>query len=219
MMEMTMIKHTLTRLAALSAIVVGTAGLAVAMPGSAHAANPPTQIILPALDTSAANPFGLALDAANWGGTGTSAICNPLSGSFGQGVVNDPVVVYPQAGAGCAADWQILPDATAGTFQIQYNPAGNTSANLCVSTIGNTIGVHYRLRPCAVGGNAWQTFTTSITPNNSDITGGKIIQTVAAPNLAANDQAFGFKLSPVIGWTPSPTHVNQIWTALGPALP
>jgi hypothetical protein len=187
-------------LAAVTAAILLTLGGGVA----AEAATP-VQITLPALDATAANPNGLALDALNWGGVGNSSTC-----TTGDGVSNSPVGVWRAAGAGCASDWVILADATPGTYQIQYQPDGNASANLCVSTIGNSVGVHARLRPCAVGGNAWQTFHNVADPN-TDITGGVLIESTAG--LALNDAAFGGNGSPVISFTPSltGTAVNQIW--------
>jgi hypothetical protein len=190
---------------------LGTAALTTAP--AAHAAFPATVINLPALGASSVNPNGLDLDALNWGGTGTSGICNPASVHYGQGVVNDEIAVWKDNSAGCAADWQILADS-ASTFQIQYNPAGNSGANLCVSTISGEYTIA-RLRPCAVGGNIWQTFHTVAA--NTDITGGKLLE--AGTGFYLNDKAFGSNGSPVISYT-STTTVNAVWTtAAGPALP
>ncbi len=183
-------------------------GLGLGLSASpAHAALPVTMITLPALDASAANPNGLALDALNWAGEGNNSTC-----STGAGVVNSPVGMYKAASAGCAADWQLVTvPGSSGVFQIQYNPNGKTSADLCVSTIGNTAGVHMRLRPCATGPNVWQDFK-QVTDANVDITNAVLIEDVAS-GLAMNDKGFGGNQSPVISWpaSTSQTAVNQIW--------
>lgn len=199
----------------LFAVALPLVAVALAIPAApiAQAAIPATVIALPALGTSAANPLGQALNAKNWAGIGNSSTC-----VTGNGVVNDPVGTWAVNSAGCASDFQILVDPAPGTFQIQYNPHGNTSANLCVSTIANLQGEFSRLRPCAPGGNTWQTFRTI--PASSDITGGVEIVPVAAPALALND--FGWKTNAAsqVGLWPITTGVNQIWASVaGPGLP
>jgi hypothetical protein len=198
--------------AVLAAAIIPAAALALAIP-AAHAAIPATVIALPALGTSGANPLGQAMNAKNWAGIGNSSTC-----STGNGVVNTPIGTWSVNSAHCASDFQILVDPAPGTFQIQYNPSGNTSANLCVSTINNVQGTFSRLRPCAAGGNIWQTFETL--PATTDITGGREIVPVAAPSLALN--AFGYKTNAAsqVGLWHITTGANQIWASVaGPGLP
>jgi hypothetical protein len=198
-------------LAAIAAGLLAFLGLGAGLATSASAAIPATVIVLPALYTSSSNPLGMALVPLNWAGIGNNSTC-----TTGAAVVNDTMGVWQAAHAGCAADWQIVPDST-NTFQIQYNANGLTSANLCVSTISNLQGTRSRLRPCAPGGNTWQAFETE--PANSDITGGVEIVPVADPSLALND--FGYKGNGgSVGLWPITTGVNQIWASVaGPGLP
>lgn len=205
------------RTAAFAASVLAICAGVLALTGQpSHAANPPTRFTLDAIGASSSNPFGQALNANNWGGTGSASV----TCGTGAGVVNDNVGVWKNSGAGCASDWQIVANTTpVNTFEIEYNPGGNTSASLCVSTIANLTGTRARLRPCSfTGTNPWQTFIRVPEPN-SDITGGFEIEAALTTTQCAggpcvlNDLRYAQNNAMSIAVWPNTHTVNEIFQA------
>lgn len=137
--------------------LAGAAAAAIGLSlGAAGAAGATTgQLTLPV-----AYPQGVAMDALNWGGTGTSASC-----AAGNAVSNAYIGVWKSTGAGCASLFKpvaidvngngIDPKDPAQPFELVYSPNGSPATNggtvpngFCVSTYANSSGTFARLRPC-----------------------------------------------------------------------
>lgn len=199
------------RIAALAATLI-TVLAVIGLTGIPARAATVSQITLPV-----GYPAGVALDALGWGGTGSSASC-----TTGAATVNDEVGVWNTAAAGCASQWSIVIAAgqtLATVVQLEYAPDGNTSADLCVSTVTDVQGAFARLRPCATGLNPWQDFSEVAVA--SDIAGavelraeGAGVAGWTAYNL--NDRAFGKDGAAVISYPPT-SGENQLWS-IGPAI-
>lgn len=193
------------------AVALAGAGFALAVP-AAHAAT-----VCATLSTNNVHHYvspihgGQALDAINWGGSGSAAAA--CTGA----VVNDNIKTWVNSHAGAAADFTPVPTTVAGTFQLVYTPGNkvSTTAPLCVSTVLDQKGAYARLRPCAGlavavdggtglatitagAGNMWQDFSAV---NEGD---GffQLEATQETTPYSLNIKGYGGSGTQVISWTP-----------------
>jgi hypothetical protein len=151
--------------AAAAAVVIAGSIAAAGMPARAASAGCQAAAGCASYDTPVQG--GMDLDALNWGGTGRP-------GTAG-GVVNDPVVVWSDAGAGAAGDWDVIREPAGEVLtesvspvvpvappsgepaEIVYAPDG-VASGLCVSVVTSTVRAHAALRPCDMS------FTAAVDP-------------------------------------------------------
>lgn len=205
--------------------LAGAAAAAIGLSlGAAGAAGATTgQLTLPV-----AYPQGVAMDALNWGGTGTSASC-----AAGTANANAYIGVWKTTGAGCASQFRVVLLNGSTSFEIVYAPDGVPATNggldpkgFCVSTYANAPGAFARLRPCAgtlvsTAGvftateaaplNAWQTFEY-VQGTVDDPNAQQIENAVDSQHLCLNDKAFGGNGSHVISYSCTPFRANEAWT-------
>lgn len=113
---------------------------------------------------------------------------------------NTPLIDYPQDSNG-TEDFMMVPNGIGHQYQIEYAPYGVRSG-FCVSIPVLVEGTPAVLRPCAAGGNMWQTFAADIITTPGQVVLGNA-KFALYGNGATRDTVHAATASPSTVWTSS----------------